>query len=257
MKIWLFSDLHLAGEHIPADRIFREIPQCDVAICAGDLITGDPAAGVEWLAEHIRSHVPALAYVLGNHEFWDTAGRTKSMERLRAEAGRAGARHGIDVLDDMALTLDDVRILGTTLWSSEPGMGHQEYAWIRPRDASSAMLTPADVQAMHEESVRWLDEELSASDRPTVVVTHHAPHPDCIGPVNADRSPGFATDMSDLIIRHQPVAWLHGHTHYQSDFMIGGTRVTSNQKGHPYDMGTDWDPGRVIEIETYSPRLKI
>ena len=157
----------------------------------------------------------------------------------------------------MALTLDDVRILGTTLWSSEPGMGHQEYAWIRPRDASSAMLTPADVQAMHEESVRWLDEELSASDRPTVVVTHHAPHPDCIGPVNADRSPGFATDMSDLIIRHQPVAWLHGHTHYQSDFMIGGTRVTSNQKGHPYDMGTDWDPGRVIEIETYSPRLKI
>lgn len=256
MKIWLFSDLHLAGEHIPADRIFREIPTCDIAICAGDLLAGDPVAGVLWLAEHIRPHVPAVGYILGNHEFWDPQ-RTKSVERLRAEAGRAGARHGIDVLDDMSLTLDDVKILGTTLWSAEPGQGHQEYHWIRPRDGSSRMLTPEDVQAMHEESVRWLDEELSSCDMPTVIVSHHAPHPNCLSPIHPDRSPGFATDMSDLIERHQPAAWLHGHTHYRSDFMIGGTRVTSNQKGHPYDLGPDWDPGRVIEIETYSPKLKL
>lgn len=256
MKIWLFSDLHIAGEHHPSDRIFREIPDCDVAICAGDLITGDPAAGVRWLAEHVRPHVPAVAYVLGNHEFWDPVNRTKSMERLKVEAGRAGAHYGVDVLDNMSLTLDDARILGTTFWSADPGRRQQEYGWIRPFEGSSKMLTPEGVQAMHAESVQWLEHELSASDLPTVIASHHAPHPDCISLLHP-HAPGLATDMTDLIERRRPIAWLHGHTHWRSDFTIGDTLVTSNQRGHPQDVGTDWDAARVIEIETYRPRLKI
>lgn len=257
MRIWLFSDLHLPGEHIAADALFPEIPECDVAIVAGDIIDGDPAASVRWLAKYVHPHVPAVVLVMGNHDFFDTE-RTRSMERLRGEAGRAAVQCGIDVLDDMALSIDGMRILGSTLWSApQASHGERDYEWIRPIDGSTQMWTAATSRSAHEASVGWLERELAASDLPTVVVSHHAPHPDCVDPKFAGKSDGYASDLSELIVRHQPAAWLHGHTHVASDFTIGGTRVTSNQRGHHWDRDTGWDPCRVIEIDSYRPRLKI
>ncbi len=72
-----------------------------------------------------------------------------------------------------------------------------------------------------------------ARDQATVVVTHHAPHPQSVEPYRAaplpDWAPGFyGSDLTWLIERHRPDLWIHGHVHVPVDYQVGETRVVSN-----------------------------
>jgi Icc-related predicted phosphoesterase len=76
------------------------------------------------------------------------------------------------------------------------------------------------------------------SDGPTVVVTHHAPHPDCL-PASLGRAwmAGIlASDLSRLIEETNPNLWIHGHTHNQRDFITpNGTRILCNPAGYNFN----------------------
>jgi len=89
-------------------------------------------------------------------------------------------------------------------------------------------FAPADALELHRQSRAWLEGELAkAFAGPTVVVTHHAPHPNSVeSRFRADPvTPAFVSDLSLLIERWQPHLWIHGHTHtgsggYQPDLVI-------------------------------------
>ena len=56
-----------------------------------------------------------------------------------------------------------------------------------------------------------------------------------------------------MIGRGKPALWLHGHVHNSNDYMVGGTRVVSNPKGHgPWKHGGRIENGafgmKVVEV---------
>ncbi len=119
-------------------------------------------------------------------------------------------------------------------------------------------FTPEDALTEHEASLRWLVRTLADDhDGPTVVLTHHAPHSDCLDPrYEGDPLNGaFASDMSALIARHRPALWIHGHVHHAQDHhpdadgdrRPGPTRVVCNPRGYRHE-ATGWDPSLVIEV---------
>lgn len=259
MRIWAFSDLHLHPHEARAD-ILPVIPEADLCVVAGDLVVGDIVGGIEWLSTNIRPYMPTV-FIPGNHEFFGRA----IDETL--EAGRRSAEaNGIDFLDDEAITFGETRIFGTTLWTDfsvfagDDGAlrGHamayagsllSDYEQIRPYLAKSERWTPVMSSAQHMSSRTKLETELATSTHPVVIVSHHGPHPRSLAADFARNrlAPSFVSDLSNIINRFQPAAWIHGHTHSKSDYQIGRTRIVCNALGHRFEK-TGFDPEKVVEI---------
>jgi Icc-related predicted phosphoesterase len=270
VRIWLFSDLHLRDAGANPDLVFASgIPDADICIVPGDVIAGDPTAGVWWLDRYVGAHMPVVM-VHGNHEFYSS---TESMERLRTLAGRAAVRTQgrVTVLDDMGLTLDGVRILGSTLWynlevfgtdpvtmanSARGAASLNDNRRIRRDDQTTARWEPADARRQHTLSRAWLEAELAASDLPTIVVTHHAPHSGSIAPIYRDdwSTAGFVSDLSHVIEQYQPLLWAHGHTHTSFDYSVGLTRIVCNPKGYGLENALGFNPALVINVADPKPR---
>jgi Icc-related predicted phosphoesterase len=190
MRCHYLSDLHLEAQSFG-----MALPKGDVLTIAGDLCHArclDPARTDSYsvaqrdramrLIDEALRKFPHVLLIAGNHEHYDGV-FDETPEHLR--------RHlpGVTVLDDEAVQIGGVRFFGSTLWTdlsgqTEPevtairkGMG--EYFFVKTRgsaDQPLAKLRPADTHKAHE--IAWARlREVVASEpqRPTVVITHHAP----------------------------------------------------------------------------------
>lgn len=236
------SDLHLEFEDCPVDR------NCaDMFILAGDIGVG--LSGLSW-----ASKLPSSIYVPGNHEFYGHS-RISLIKLMREEDWGTCV-----FLENKSLDLGDVRFLGCTLWTDFELGGNRDKAMqlfnLHMNDArviseNGVNFSSSKALAVHQESRVWLEEELAKPyEGKTVVVTHHAPHPNSVAPqyegdlLNAS----FHSDLEDLMDGVD--YWIHGHTHYDVDYMVGDCRVLSRQKGYPgekYPRGADFSP-LIIEI---------
>lgn len=260
MKLWLFSDLHLPDDTTDITSVLSRIPDADVCVVAGDLLEGRPDDAVRWLDACIALVMPVV-YVLGNHEFHDSE---CDMTRARELTQRAAyyTYDRVRVLDDAAVTIGGMRFIGSTLWydlqlygADHASMAEAWSAADRMPD-SSYMLdaghrwTPGHARRQHLQSRAWLDTELGASTLPTVVITHHAPHPRSIAAQYASdaQTPAFVSDLGELIERHRPALWVHGHTHTSFDYRVGGTRVVCNPRGMGRENERGFDPGLVLDL---------
>jgi Icc-related predicted phosphoesterase len=252
MKIQIFSDLHL-----------DVAPLKPIAIGDGVdavIVAGDTCEGVLRAVEHLRRIVPLaipVVMVMGNHEYY----RRCVPDELALAKAQAGS-FNIHLLENDSIILGcdgtvlssgtisaGVRIAGATLWTDYAifgaanvagvmnacagGMndhrliGWQKEPWLRFR--------PQEALLLHHRSRAFLEHTLAIPfDGPTVVVSHHAPHWDSVHPrFRSDPVTGaFVSDLSSLIIRHQPDLWVHGHVHNSSDYRVGRTRVIANPHGY-------------------------
>jgi Icc-related predicted phosphoesterase len=80
-------------------------------------------------------------------------------------------------------------------------------------------------------------------------VSHHAPIPNAFddGSARAHVASAYASDLRQLIQKHQPDLWIFGHTHVSCDIKIGATRVVSNSKGYG-GQNEAFDPVFMVEI---------
>lgn len=90
-------------------------------------------------------------------------------------------------------------------------------------------------------------------DGPTMVVSHHAPHPTSIGKPKPDGLDFcYASDLSQILSSERaPDVWIHGHIHHLSDYRVGRTRVIANPLGYAFDTrgrSSSFDPAFVLEI---------
>ena len=247
MRIQVLSDLHNEFKALTAAEA-----GADVVVLAGDIDLG--TRGLLWAREAFPSS--PVIYVAGNHEYYRHAfpGLTRKLLAMKHTGS-------VRFLECGAATIRDVRFLGCTLWSDfgidgdvEAGMDEalarmNDYDKIRlsPR---FRRLRPSDTASRFEASVRWLDDELRHDAERTVVVTHHAPSARSLNPAFASVgvNSAYASDLEDLIARRKPALWIHGHTHFCVDYMLGGTRVVSNQRGYPHIPVKGFDPAMVVEI---------
>jgi predicted phosphodiesterase len=244
MRIRVLSDLHReAAAFDPAPAA------ADVVVLAGDIDNGP--AGVEWARAAFDA--PVL-YVAGNHEPYD--GEFHATQRaLRAAAEGTNIR----VLDCGELVLGGVRFLGCTLWTDfalngEAGrtLAVEKYGgWLvdfRAIAWGDRRFAVDDSIALHRAHRAWLAARLLAPFAgPTVVVTHHPPHPGSIAPKFATHplNPAFVSNLEDLMGRAR--LWIHGHTHCAVDYTVRGTRVVCNARGYPGEQ-TAFVPDLVVEI---------
>ena len=262
-RLWIFSDLHqdCAGNawdparHAPASGF-------NVVIAAGDLHSPLTAA-IDWLADRFAGC--RVIYSPGNHDFWWDGGDDRYTLADQMARGRdLAARRGIDLLMDDAVVIDGARFVGATLWTDMRlgtfSSGHafntarrfmNDYRRIRRRRTSRhRYVRPVDTVALHRASRAFIDAALAQPHAgPTVVVTHHAPHPASLPDPHADLNWCYASDLSDLIAARAPDLWIHGHVHVRRDYRVGATRIVCNPRGHAgEDSARDFDPPFVINV---------
>jgi Icc-related predicted phosphoesterase len=252
MRLQIFSDIHIDVVDGFEPRLE---PGVDVVVVAGDVCEGFDR-GMRWLRTHLGGEV-AIVLVAGNHEYFR---RVRSAERIAGAA--AACEHRIAYLDDAELVLGGVRFIGSTLWADYELYGADrrdemmEIARRRMMDhrrileAPDRYLTPEDSLTLHQTSRAWLTRCLATPhDGPTVVVTHHGPHPSSLA--NRYRedllSAAFISDLSAFIERHAPALWVHGHTHVGLDYQVGPTRIVCNPRGYGSE-NPAFNPALVIDV---------
>ena len=261
-RLWIFSDLHQDWADNAWDPT-AHAPTFDVAVVAGD-VHSPLTKAINWLGDRLAG-APVL-YVPGNHDFWcgaDSADRYTLADQLSRGRDLA-ARRGVHLLVDDALALGGIRFLGSTLWTDlrldtwslkdaarSAGRSMNDYRRIRRKPAGKhKYVQPSDTLALHRASRAWLDGQLTLPHAgPTVVVTHHAPHPTSLPTPGFDLGHCYASDLSSLIDARQPDLWVHGHVHNLVDYRIGATRVVCNPRGHiEEDSARTFDPNFTIDV---------
>lgn len=271
MRIWTISDLHIRGKDAIGLLKPERFPEADVCVVAGD-VCDSLHLSVNWVGKVIRPVMPVV-YVLGNHEFYDT-----SIEKGRKDAAMIAKAQDVTLLDDGMAVIDGVRFLGGTLWTDfelfaagdaetrrnmaleamyKTRHGIADYGNIYWNNTGKdgtmpRMLVPKDTVNMHRRTAEFIEETLATPfDGPSVVVTHHAPHPGSVHAKFADDpvTPGFVSDLSGMIERWQPDLWIHGHVHQPFDYGVGSTRIVCNPRGYRMGMeNPEFDFMKVIEV---------
>lgn len=248
MRIRVLSDLHLEF----ASRNLDDLSS-DVVVLAGDIHIGKK--GLEWICSTFPK-TPVI-YVLGNHEYY-----RHSYPKLARELVAATQGSNIHVLENRAVTLDGVTFHGATLLTDfelfgEPRVAGYECQQVMTdfkkirREPTYSKLRSLDVALMHQLSVRWLKESIASSNsRLNVVVSHHAPSLRSVPAHfhNDISTAAYASHLDGLVSDLAPEAWLHGHVHASSDYLIGACRVVCNPGGYPGQNIPGFDPNLEIEV---------
>lgn len=218
----------------------------DALVLAGDI---DLAPGLEPYLKAVADYlgIPVVA-VLGNHEFYKA-----DLSEVRAMAASIDYPN-VNLLDDQTVVLRlagcDVRFIGSTLWTdfciNEERTGQSqddammaaslELNDFRLIELNGRRFTPADSLDLHKIAVRFIAEELAKPfEGPTVLVTHHSPSPLTEDRYQATPLAGcFGSNLHRLMEgSNAPMGWIHGHSHEDSDVVVGRTRVASRQRGYP------------------------
>lgn len=272
MRILTLSDLHV--EFAPFRPPQEAIDGADLVVLAGDIHKG--VQGLVWARQTFGDRLPVV-YVAGNHEYYG-GHWTQTLEAMR----RAAQDLGIHLLEDEAVVVGGVRVLGCTLWADFRYLGDEmrsrserDYAlglmdcrrikadpvpgvyW----QSNKHRLTPLQVRLRSAQSLGWLESQLQdGAPQSTVVVTHHLPHRLSVAPqfVTDHLTPGFVTLVPEEFIQRARL-WIHGHTHESADYWLGGTRVVCNPRGYPLGPGgmrfenlrfenSRFDAGLVVEV---------
>lgn len=246
MRLRILSDLHEEFRERLGPLVLPSV-QAEVTVFAGDIANGTDV--IEVATRHEFDGTDKII-VPGNHEYYGgTIAATRAALRdavARANADSAvRARGTLHLLDDDCVALGGVRFVGGTLWTDYGLHGNAEreqaitlaeryvtdYRLVQT--APGEPFTPAASIALHEATRAFIERALAASFAgPTVVVTHHAPHPGSVAPRFAGHpvNPAFVNDLTALM---GPAAlWIHGHTHDSFDYMAGTTRVVANPAGY-------------------------
>lgn len=242
MRVRIYSDLHNEFEAWGA-------PDCsdtDLVILAGDI--DKKARGIKWANDTFSCSV---AYINGNHEFYDG-----HIDRTLQKMKDAALSH-VHVLENEKLTLNGIRVLGTTAWTDFTTTGDQVAAssmareWMSDfkyiRTENYRRLRPDDLVTRNHAARAWLTEQLAQKfEGKTIVVTHHAPSPLLVGAEHEGHlNAAYSNAWPHLI--EQADFWIFGHTHHAIDVDLGGCRMISNPRGYPNEF-TGFDPFFEIEI---------
>ena len=247
VKLHVVSDLHL--EHDPKFRLPKT--DADVLVLAGDI-----APGLRGMGAFFKVGKPVL-YVPGNHEYYG-----ENLPGLQAAMRLYAKPSGITVLDNEEVVIEGVRFLGATLWTDFALYGASRrdesiaYAdkhlndYITIRNAQGGWLTARETIELHVKAVAWLGSKLAEPfDGATVIITHHAPHPNSVHERFNGRllNSAFVSNLTPLM--GKAPLWIHGHTHNCFDYTVAGTRVVANPKGYG-DENPAFDPAFVITVPT-------
>jgi Icc-related predicted phosphoesterase len=246
MKVLIVGDLHFdlwaeADRDPFAALSVAEWSGIEAVIVAGDL-TNKPRVRWKYAIRHLARYIdPGRIHILpGNHDYYDF--NLDGDDRLAQVAVEEGANFA----QKAEVVIGKTRFLCCTLWTDFALHGDvaasqaisksqmNDYRYIRNAAAGYRRIRPYETALIHAEHRGWLEERLLQSHPgPTIVVTHHCPHPGLISETPGELDPIYGSDLTDLIQRHQPEAWMFGHTHFQAETVVGRTLLRNVSLGYP------------------------
>jgi Calcineurin-like phosphoesterase len=195
--------------------------------------------------------------VPGNHEYYRGSFDEDRAVLLTAEIP------GVSVLDRGEARIGALRVLGATLWTDYAVAGNPAAAMAAAtgeihdhrliRRPGGAAFAPADALEEHRLSRAWLADKLAPPHTgPTLVVTHHVPHPAACHPVHGlnELAPAFCSDCGELIAAAASagtVAWIFGHHHWSHSAAVHGLPLLSAQPGYPGE-DTGWTGPGLLQL---------
>ena len=252
MKIQFCSDLHL---EFPDNRRFLKTHPIqvrgDILLLAGDIV---PLGQIDRHADffnYLSNSFQAIYWVPGNHEYYhyDIADKSGALnEKIRTN---------IFLVNNVTINYQDIRFIFSTLWSKISKLNQ----WTIQKSLSDFQVIklnrksflPTHYNRLHEESIIFLNKELSNDEQvKKIVVTHHVPtflnYPKKYrGDILNE---AFATELYGLIEEKGVDYWIFGHHHQNiPDFNIGKSVLITNQLGYVlYDEHQRFDPNRIVEL---------
>ena len=220
---------------------------------------------VQHFFEWANNAYDKIFYVMGNHEFYD--GELNRGVQVLRDTFHAMELRNIQVLENDIIELDDVFLFGSTLWTScskgnpivmsaiQSSMADYKKIGFINEQGERIRITPEFTMDVHQESMRALKDFLQQpTTKKRVVITHHAPHIESIEPCYRRylSTDAFYEELFDLIIDSDVSTWIHGHTHYVSDYSIGNTRVLANPRGYYGSENTS-----IFRVKTFDPAVQI
>jgi predicted phosphohydrolase len=251
MKLQYASDLHL---EFPENKRFLKRnplqPGGDILLLAGDIV---PFAVMDEHSDffnYISDNFKTTYWIPGNHEYYysDISDREGSfIEKIR---------DNLFLVNNVSVIQENVKLIFSTLWTSI-SPGNQFEISLRLSDFyaikyNNKGLTPDHYNLLHEQCRSFLNEELSkVGPEKKVIATHHVPtfmnYPEKY--IGDSLNEAFAVEMYDVLIPDADF-WIFGHHHSNiSDFVIGSTKLTTNQLGYvKYYECPDFNTTKTINI---------
>lgn len=268
MHILAIADLHLdMWSEAGRDPLSAIDPEdwsgVQAVIIAGDL-TNKPRVRWKYAIRHLSKYIePGRIYITpGNHDYYDF--RIDGDDRLAAIAAAEGACFA----QKAEIVIGHTRFLCCTLWTDFALHGDvrgsqaiarakmNDYRYIRIAGAGFRKVRPHETAIIHLDHLNWLQDRLSQPHTgPSVVVTHHCPHPGLISAIPSDLDPVYGSNLTRLITQRQPDAWFFGHTHHPHEAMVGKTLVRNVSLGYPEQVpaGTEAQILRQGLIDFHNP----
>jgi predicted phosphodiesterase len=255
MKLHIISDLHNEFSKYQI-----QVKDADVVILAGDIGVG--TQGFQYAKSLLLETSSRILFVPGNHEFYGH--HIDLMRRELRQLFKEAASDRLFFMDCDEVVIDNVRFLGTTMWTDFRLFGESrrheclsEARYLNDfriiKYGNGDVLRPRDSAEFFEHSVSWLTKKLNQPfDGRTVVVTHHLPSFDSVVERYRDDilSACFASNVDHLFGKCD--LWVHGHTHDNLDYVKNGTRVVCNPRGYCRYEGDEenysFDPKLIVEI---------
>jgi Calcineurin-like phosphoesterase len=241
LELDIFSDLHL--DSWPIGKMPKQ--SGDICILAGDLCNA-PSFTVKM--QQFLARYTKVLYVAGNHEYYEQEKAKPSSHFLQCLNLRDTYPGFIPLhLMPDPFEIEGYLFYGRTLWWGD--MNPLEELVIRDQVNDLKYIRTGSVSSFREAGVQDKDDIsrflLDYPGKKKVVVTHHAP---CDLSVSAGNKgslckPSFVNDCSGLILDTAPHAWIHGHMHSSSDYVLGVTRVIANPMGTAYYPNKDFIDG--------------
>lgn len=253
MLIQPISDLHLdcLNEMHLEDVLENTInPAANAIVLAGDACEGKEIGLVR---DFLGSISKPVYYVAGNHEYWSNVRCQDFIGWLKLQLSYLP---NVKVMEDEHVILDDVVLIGGTLWTNlrnpiNANMIRNYMADFR----HSPGLTTDFTNDKHEKTVEYIRQCLQLEqykDKKKIVVTHHGPSFKAVDEFYKfdTANCGYQSNLDYMLeAEWAPDVWIHGHSHVFMDKLIGNTRVIRNPSGYRSygETNTKFDPKFLID----------
>lgn len=260
------SDLH--NEFSTFKLPSLETDSRSVLLLAGDIGLAKVQSTLTPFLDSVTDRFTDVLYIPGNHEYYHDG----SLIRVDVKLEEICRRYlNVHYLNRKTIKIGNVRFIGATLWTDMNNgdpmviMTAQEqmndYRRIRTGTLAEPYrrkIRPVDTLGLNIDHRHFIKTELEKArenGEKVVVMTHHSPsflsRPQGMRHGLLDYA-YYNCGLESLIEEYRPAVWVHGHSHYPADYMIGNTRIVSNPRGYSYgseqDEGLGFLPNLVIEL---------
>ncbi len=218
-----------------------------ILILSGDIGVGKTISTLEPFFDKVSEQFADVLFIPGNHEYY-----YGSLVTMPAKLEALSRRYmNVHYMDRRMMKIGGIRFVGATLWtdynSGNPVVIQQcreamnDFKQIRTGTKAEPYVRrskPLDFMALNTLDRLFIEQELKAAKEAgerAVVFTHHGPsflsRPDWERQSPVDYA-YYNTGLEDLILDFGPEVWIHGHSHYPVDYMLGDTRIVSNPRGY-------------------------